>query len=450
MKKNDELTLNITGMSAEGNGVGKADGMAIFVPNCAIGDVLRVRIVKVLKNYCFGKVMEIIAPSKDRITPDCPVFSQCGGCCYRHISYEAECDIKWQRVDDCIKRIGKLDITPKPILADYSDNYRNKAQFPVGENLEVGFYALHSHRIIPCMSCALQPKEFEPIIKTIKQFLSLCNVSAYNEQTGKGLIRHIYLRKGQVTGEIMVCLVINGKTLPKEQGLVEQLIKINENIKSIVINENTQKSNVILGKTTRTIYGEDYITDILCGVKVRLSPLSFYQVNHNMATLLYEKAKEYAEPKDKTVLDLYCGAGTIGLSMASIAKEIIGVEIVPQAVEDAKINAELNGITNARFICASAPDSAKTLADEGVRPDVVILDPPRKGITPDLVKTVAQDFSPEKVVYVSCDPATLARDLQLFEQSGYKTVEVTPVDLFPRTSHVESVALHTRHEVSNH
>lgn len=444
MKKNDEIKLNITGMTAEGNGVGHCEGMAVFVPNSAVGDVLLVRIVKVLKKYCFGKVLEIITPSADRTEPDCAVFSQCGGCAYRHISYDAEAQIKWQRVADCIERIGGLELKPQPIVTGSQvDNYRNKAQYPVGVGAEpqIGFYALHSHRIVPCRDCKLQPPQFESVLDCVAEYIKHSSVSIYDEQSGKGLLRHIYIRRAAVTGEIMVCLVVNGTNLPREDELVSSLCNLDSNIKSICINENYDKNNVILGKKVRVLWGEDYITDVLCGVKVRLHPLSFYQVNRDMAQRLYERAAEYAQPQGKTVLDLYCGAGTIGLSMADKAKEIIGVEIVPQAVEDAKVNAEINGITNARFICASAPDAARALASEGVSPDVVILDPPRKGATAELIKTIAEDFAPERVVYVSCDPATLARDLQLFEQSGYKTIEVTPVDLFPRTAHVETVVL---------
>jgi 23S rRNA (uracil1939-C5)-methyltransferase len=444
MKKNDEIKLVIEGVTAEGNGVGRCGGVAVFVPGSAVGDELEVRIVKVLKNYCFGKIMKIIAPSPDRIEPDCAVFSRCGGCAFRHISYEAEKQIKWQRVADCIKRIGGIDAPIKPIIAAKETlHYRNKAQFPVGagEPLQIGFYALHSHRIIPCRDCALQPVEFLPILNKIAEFCERERISVYDEEKKRGLLRHIYLRRAAESGEIMVCLVICGKKIPNEAGFVSELLKVDSNIKSILINENYDKNNVILGKRCRVLFGQGYINDTLCGVQIRINALSFYQVNRDMAQRLYQRAKDYAQPQGKTVLDLYCGAGTIGLSMASGAKKIIGVEIVPEAVEDAKINAEINGISNAEFICAPAQEAAVRLSEQGVLADLVVLDPPRKGASADLIKTIAEDFAPERVVYVSCDPATLARDLKIFGEFGYKTIEVTPVDLFPRTAHVETVVL---------
>ncbi len=443
MQKNEEIILNITDVTSDGNGIGKYNGMAVFVPLTAIGDECLVKILKVKKNYAFGKVLEIIKPSNSRITPDCPVFNRCGGCVYRHIDYSAELEIKQNKVYEVIKRIGGVDLPPQPILSNGNINgYRNKAQLPVDLNGNAGFYAFHSHRIIPISNCALQPQEFGEIIKICEEWIRKNKISCYDEESKKGLLRHLYLRKAEKTNEIMLTLIINGNSLPHFESLIENLKSVfGDQLKSFQININTKNTNVILGDKCICLYGESHITDILCGVKVRLSPLSFYQVNRNMAEILYKKAAQYAEPKDKNILDLYCGAGTIGLSMANEAKSIIGVEIIPEAVKDAEFNAELNSIANARFICSDAATAAKKLAEEKIKTDVIIVDPPRKGCEEELIKTISGSFAPERVVYVSCDPATLARDIKIFSESGYKLTEYTPCDLFPRTSHVECVAL---------
>ena len=364
------------------------------------------------------------------------------------MSYEAEAKLKADHVKECFKRIGGIEPEFEEIIAAESDKrYRNKAQYPVaidGNEIKTGFYSPHSHRVVHCPDCLLQPEEFSDILAVFAEYIKEFGVSVYDETAHKGLLRHIYIRKGAATGEIMVCAVINGSSLPKENILAERLLAANGNIKSILVNINKKDTNVILGGECRTVWGSDYITDILCAKKFRISPLSFYQVNRNQAEKLYGKAAEYAALTGKeTVLDLYCGAGTIGLSMADKAKEIIGVEIVPEAIEDAKINAGLNGIENARFICGDAPKAAKILDEEGIRPDVIILDPPRKGCSPEMVETAAK-MNPERIVYVSCDPATLARDCALFSTLGYTAVKATPVDLFPRTGHCETVALLVR------
>ena len=443
MQKNDEIILNITDVTNEGSGVGKYDGMAIFVPLTAIGDTAKVKILKVKKSYAFGKLLEIITPSPDRVTPDCPVFNQCGGCAFRHISYEAELKIKENKVYEAIKRIGGVDLTSNPIIfGESADRYRNKAQLPVSSNGQAGFFAFHSHRIIPIDDCKLQPEEFKSIINICEQWIKNHTISIYSEQNGNGLMRHIYLRKAEKTDETMVVLVINGDSVPFAEELVSNLRNLLGNtLKSIQLNINKKNTNVILGDECKIIYGDAHITDILCGVKVRLSPLSFYQVNRNMAEKLYRKAAEYANPTDKNLLDLYCGAGTIGLCMANTAKSVIGVEIIPEAIKDAEFNAKLNGMENTRFICADATEAAEKLAKENIKTDIVIVDPPRKGCTPQLIETISKDFSPERVVYVSCDPATLARDIKIFNELGYKLIEYTPCDLFPRTGHVETVAL---------
>ncbi len=448
MQKNQEIVLKITDFTAEGSGVGRYASMAVFVPDTAIDDEVKVKILKVKKNYAYGKVTEIITPSKQRIHVDCASFGRCGGCVFRHINYKSECDFKQNKVKQTISRIGGVDLEPEEIICANNINfYRNKAQLPIDSFGKAGFFAFHSHRIVGCEACKLQPVIFADIIKTCEEWISQNNISVYNEETNKGLLRHIYLRMAKATNQIMLTLIINGESLPHKESLIKALSEKYSEIKSIQININKSGTNVILGEKCVCLYGEPYITDVLCDIKVRLSPLSFYQVNREMAQRLYEKAAEYLEAQNKNIIDLYCGAGTIGLSVAKKAKSIIGVEIVEKAIEDAKFNAMQNGVENARFICSDAAAAAQLLANEGIRPDAVILDPPRKGCAPELIKTVAEQFAPERVVYVSCDVATLARDIKLFCERGYSLVKYTPVDLFPRTAHVETVALLKRKEV---
>ena len=443
LKKNDRIKLKIEGCSSNGSGIGRHEGMAVFVPATAIGDEITAHVLKVKKTHAFAKVESVDNPSPDRIEAQCPVYLKCGGCVFSHMKYEAEARIKAEHVAECFRRIGGIDPEFEDIIsAQAIHRYRNKAQFPVAEEngeLKTGFYSPHSHRVIHCPDCLLQPAEFSAILEVFAQYIKDYGVSVYDETQHKGLLRHIYLRKGTASGEIMVCAVINGKKLPQEQALVASLTENFPGIKSIIVNSNTKDTNVILGSECRTLWGDDCITDILCGLKFRISPLSFYQVNRNQAERLYAKAAEYAAlTGSETVLDLYCGAGTIGLSMASKAKKIIGVEIVPEAIEDAKINMELNGIKNAEFICGDAAQAAEILKNQGIRPDVIILDPPRKGCSPEMLATAAE-MAPERIVYVSCDPATLARDCGIFKTLGYAATTVTPVDMFPNTGHVETV-----------
>lgn len=443
MQKNDEIILNITDMSSEGSGIGRHEGMAVFVPLTAVGDVARVKILKVKKTYAYGKLTEITVPSPDRTENNCNSFSQCGGCVYRHISYAAECRIKTDKVYQAVKRIGGADIPPQPIIcSEKTEHYRNKAQYPIAQDGEAGFFAFHSHRIVKCPDCALQPEIFSEITRACTVWIRKNNISIYNEESHTGLLRHIYIRIAEKTDEIMVCAVINGNTLPASDDFIDSIRAVcGDSVKSIAINFNTAETNVILGEKYKILYGNEFITDILCGTKVRLSPLSFYQVNRATAEKLYKKAAEYARPEGKTLLDLYCGAGTIGLSMANVARKIIGVEIVAPAVADARFNARLNGIENAEFICSDAASAAAELARKNISPDIVIVDPPRKGCSPELISTITESFSPERVVYVSCDPATMARDIKLFGEKGYILKEYTPVDMFPRTAHVETVCL---------
>ncbi len=445
LKKNDIVKLDIENCTLQGSGVGRYDGLAVFVPMTARGDEIEAHILKVKSNCAFAKVHSVIKPSPDRTEPDCPAYAKCGGCAFRHIDYEAELKIKQRFVVDCFKRIGGIDIEPEPIIAAAGrSGYRNKAQFPVekSENgLKIGFFSPHSHRVVECRNCPLQPAEFENILNAFEQYAVKNNITVYDETAHRGLLRHICVRKAAATGETMVCAVINGGALPREDELVEALTRCDSSIKSIVINVNKEKTNVIFGKTCRNLYGGGYIEDVLCGCRFRISMLSFYQVNPAQAEKLYDKAAQYAGLSGKeTVLDLYCGTGTIGLTMAKKAKETIGVEIVPQAVEDAKVNALLNSAVNARFICADASEAAEKLEKDGVKPDVVILDPPRKGCSADVLDTAAR-MSPGKIVYISCDPATLARDCAVLEKLGYKVGAVCPVDMFPACGHVETVAL---------
>lgn len=448
MKKNDLIKLDITDVTLQGVGVGHCDGIAVFVPGTVIGDFVEAHILKVKSRYAFAKINKLITTSIHRTDCGCESYLKCGGCCFRHINYDFELVLKENNVKNSLKRIGGAEPVFEPIVGLSPNAYRNKCQYPVASDkkgIHIGFYSAHSHRVVDCPDCVLQPEEFSSAVKLFKSFVEQNGISVYDEASGVGTIRHLYMRKAVVTGELMLCVVINGDELPFSDKLIETLkAKFGDALKTIVVNINTEKTNVILGEECKTLYGDGYITDILCGVKVRISPLSFYQVNHDVAELLYKKAWEYAEPKGKTVLDLYCGAGTIGLSMASSAKEIIGVEIVPEAVKDAEFNAKNNGFDNTRFICDDAAGAAKKLKSEGISPDVIIVDPPRKGCDAELIKTIAEDFAPERVVYISCDPATLARDCKAFDALGYTAIKAAPFDMFPRTGHCESAVCLTR------
>ena len=445
LSKNDDIKLNIDSLTSEGSGIGRYDGFAVFVRGVVPGDEITAHIIKCSKNYAIAIVKDIIKPSKYRIESDCPVSDRCGGCSFRNVSYDEELKYKRTRVNDALQRIGKLDIEVEEIIgADCTQNYRNKAQYPVsicdGE-LFAGFYAYKSHRIICCDDCKLQPIEFKAGLDAFKLWAEKADITSYDENTGKGLLRHIYFRKGFATGDIMACAVINSGKLPQSELLVSLLKEKVAGLKSVVININREKSNVILGKESKTLWGDDYISDELLGKKFVISPNSFYQVNHAQCEKLYSKARDYANlGGDEVLLDLYCGVGTIGLTMADSVKQLVGIEIIPQAIENAKINAKLNNIDNAKFICADAPKGAEILKSEGIKPDVIILDPPRKGCDASLFDTVCQ-MNPKRIVYVSCDSSTLARDLKILEEKGYKTKKVSAVDMFPRTPHIEAVCL---------
>lgn len=443
LKKNQIEEAEITAMSSDGNGIAKIDGMVVFVPYTAVGDKLKIRIVKVQKNYSFGIIEEILQPSPDRVDDHCPVYKKCGGCAFRHISYEAELRHKAEFVQSNLRRLGGLDpvmlpITPSPLV----QGYRNKAQYPIREydgKIEAGFFAKRSHRVISCASCDLQPAFFEQILEYTKQFLEEYHISAYDEQTGKGKVRHLYIRYGEVSGEVMVCLVVNSERLPHAAEYVEGLLKVCPQVVSVVLNINREQNNVILGQKCITLYGKDTIEDTLCDVRFELSPLSFYQVNRQAAEKLYRLAAEMAQFEgNELLIDLYCGAGTIGLSMASKVRELIGVEIVPDAVENAKENAKRCGVENARFICADAKEAAAQLAAENLHPDVIVVDPPRKGCDLEVLQAIAA-MAPKRLVMISCNSASLARDCKELEALGYHLEKAAPVDLFPRTTHVETV-----------
>ena len=446
IKENSFIETEITAVTNEGSGVSRYEGMVVFTPFTAPGDSAKVKIAKVGKNCIYGELDRVLKPSCDRIEPECEAFGECGGCSLRHIKYGAELFEKTGWVRDHIQRIGGFDIEPLPCIASPKvEEYRNKAIYQAGKNEKgepiFGFYRRKSHEVIDCKNCRLQPKEFEDILAAVGFFVKQNKISIYDEKSHSGLLRAVYIRKGEVTGEIGVCLVLNGDKLPGEKLLVSLLSTQFKNIVSIVLNTNKERTNVVLGKKSKTIFGKDGITDVLCGVTVDVSPAAFYQVNHGGAEILYRTAAEFAGLSGgELILDLYCGAGTIGLSMADKAKKLIGVEIVPQAIENAKINAERMGVKNAEFICGDAGAAAEELQKRGLRPDVIILDPPRKGCSEDTLEAVAA-MAPKRVVYVSCNTATMARDFKILEGLGYEPKKVQPVDMFPRTAHVEGVGL---------
>lgn len=458
LQKNQILTLRIERLSSDGSGVAhSADGEAVFVPGTAPGDEARVRIVKDCGRYAFGILDELLTPSPDRIPVDCPVAGPCGGCSLRHLDYAAELRAKQESVLDAFRRIGGLEVPVLDILPSPEvDRYRNKVQFPVGVDKNgapcIGFYAGRTHRIVPCPDCKLQPGVLNEIGNALCAFFAQQGIRPYDEQSGKGLVRHIFLRRGAHSGQIMVCLVCTRAKLPHAEQLCTALREQFPAISTILLNVNAKNTNVILGSENHILYGPGYIEDTLCGVPVRLGPLSFYQVNTLAAERLYGVASQYAQlTPDDTLLDLYCGMGTIGLSMADQCRELIGVEIVPEAIESAKANAARMSETVAaksRFFCADAGQAATQLAAEGLHPDIVMLDPPRKGCDEATLSAVVR-MAPRRVVYVSCNPATAARDAAWLEKNGYHAEKVQPVDLFPRTKHVECVIALSKGEIDS-
>ena len=449
LAKNQEHTVTIEGYGEGGMGVARIDGRVVFVHGALRGEKCRVLILKTLKSVAFAKVLEVIEPSSERITPDCPYFPRCGGCTYRHIRYEEELRLKKQRVQDNLSRIGGSDVTVEEILgAQDTLRYRNKAQYPVSKDGAVGFYRARTHEVIECEHCLLVKPEADAAAEALREYMQSCRVAGYDEKTGRGLVRHLYIRS-DAAGESLVCVLVNGDKLPKEDRLVTLLRDACPKCTGIVLGTNTKKGNVILGDRYRTLWGSDRLEDTLCGKTFRLSVPSFYQVNRVQAERLYAKAIEFASlTGQETVLDLYCGAGTITLALSDHAKKVLGAEIVPEAIDDARENAARNGVKNAEFFCGDASDVAKKLARENLRPDVITVDPPRKGLAADVVESIAE-MQPGRVVYVSCDSATMARDVKRLADLGYTAQRACAVDMFPRADHVETVVLLSKGEVDS-
>lgn len=450
LAKNQEHTVTIEGYGEGGMGVARIDGHVVFVHGALRGEKCRVLILKTLKSVAFAKVLEVIEPSSERITPDCPYFPRCGGCTYRHIRYEEELRLKKQRVQDNLSRIGGSDVTVEEILgARDTLRYRNKAQYPVSKDGAVGFYRARTHEVIECEHCLLVKPEADAAAEALREYMQSCRVAGYDEKTGRGLVRHLYIRSN-AAGESLVCVLVNGDKLPKEDRLVALLRDACPKCTGIVLGTNTKKGNVILGDRYRTLWGSDRLEDTLCGKTFRLSVPSFYQVNRVQAERLYAKAIEFAGlTGQETVLDLYCGAGTITLALSDHAKKVLGAEIVPEAIDDARENAARNGVKNAEFFCGDASDVAKKLARENLRPDVITVDPPRKGLAADVVESIAE-MQPGRVVYVSCDSATMARDVKRLADLGYTAQRACAVDMFPRADHVETVCLLSKLNAKQH
>ena len=440
--KNQIYEALVTDYTAEGQGVAHIEGCAVFIPNAIRGEKVRVRIEKAQKTWAAAKIVEILEKSPHRVNRECPVAKLCGGCDFWHMDYEEETSLKANRVLNCLNRIGGENLEEIPILsAPTCHGYRNKAQYPVAAakgKAYAGFFRAGTHQVVENSRCLILPEETDRVKSAVMDYVNQFRVPVYDEVEHKGLLRHIYVRRGAVSKQILVCLVINGRSIPKAHELVGRLKKI-PGFTTLVLNVNTRKGNAILGDETITLHGPGYIEDTLCGLNFRLSPRSFYQVNHHQAQRLYEAAISQAEiTKDDTVLDLYCGVGTITLAMAGAAGKVIGVEVIPQAVEDARDNAKRNGIENAEFFCGDAGQAALELEKNGIRADVVVVDPPRKGLNADTIEALHR-FSPRRIVYVSCDPATLARDVALLKERGYRLKNAMAADLFPRCAHVESI-----------
>ena len=450
LAKNQEHTVTIEGYGEGGMGVARIDGRVVFVHGALRGEKCRVLILKTLKSVAFAKVLEVLEPSSERMESDCPYFPRCGGCTYRHIRYEEELRLKKQRVQDNLSRIGGSDVTVEEILgAQDTLRYRNKAQYPVSKDGAVGFYRARTHEVIECEHCLLVRPEADAAAEALREYMQSCRVAGYDEKTGRGLIRHLYVRSN-AAGESLICVLVNGDKLPKEDRLVALLRDACPKCTGIVLGTNTKKGNVILGDRYRTLWGSDRLEDTLCGKTFRLSVPSFYQVNRAQAERLYAKAIEFADlTGQETVLDLYCGAGTITLALSDHAKRVLGAEIVPEAIDDARENAARNGVKNAEFFCGDASDVAKKLARENLRPDVITVDPPRKGLAADVVESIAE-MQPGRVVYVSCDSATMARDVKRLADLGYTAQRACAVDMFPRADHVETVCLLSKLNTKQH
>lgn len=460
LKKNDILTVDIIDVTNLGFGVARHEGEVIFVSDAVMGDVARIKIIKCGSSFAVGRLEELISSSPYRVSDRCEVKG-CKSCAYKCISYEREAEIKRELVAAAFKKCGLDGVRVAPIVTSHAIRaYRNKAQYPVafgssGEYV-IGFFAPKSHRVTEAASCPLSPAVFAEILDTLKGYFKKYSLSVYDEETGQGLLRHVYLRRGEISREVLLTLVINGTSLPHSDELVATITDRFPEVVGILLNANEKQTNVILGDKYITLFGRDFIFDTLAGVRLKITAPSFYQVNHDAAELIYAKAKELADPqKHDTVLDLYCGAGSIGLSMARECRELIGIEIVESAVECARFNAEQNGITNASFYTGDAKntekllDTAEAIRGERIKPDIVILDPPRSGCDEVLLRHIATSLLPRKIVYISCNPQTLARDVAILSPLGYLAGDVTPVDMFPGTGHVESVVCLARKSGGN-
>ncbi len=444
IRKNTVHTLDITGYTAEGMGVARLEGRVVFVPCTVQGERWRVRLEKVNKNVAWGRGVELLLPSPERIESDCPLYGKCGGCQFRHMTYAEELRAKGQRIADALERVGHVRLDLPPVLGAADPlRYRNKVQFPVSQNrqgLSIGYYRPRSHDVLDAPDCPLQPQAVTRLRAAFQAWMQAHGLPAYDEGTGRGLIRHLYVRTSS-RGESLVCVVANGDKLPCADALVDSLRRAEPGLAGVVLNVNTRDTNVILGDRYTPLWGQDWLEEELCQLTFRLSVPSFFQINRAQTEVLYGVALDFARLTGaETVLDLYCGIGAISLALARRAGRVIGAEIVPQAVDDARENARRNGISNAEFFCGDAGAVARKLDAEGVRPQVICVDPPRKGLAPE-VPAILAGMAPERIVYVSCDPATLARDVDRFVQLGYRPVQAQGVDLFPRTAHVETVCL---------
>ncbi len=449
LQKNSYHNIKIHGIGSDGEGIGKIDDIVVFVPNAVTGDELNIKVIKTKKTFAVGKIEEIISPSLKRADTPCDVYGKCGGCNIQHLNYESQLEYKKQKVSDAIQRIGKLDNIKvnDTVSIDNPFFYRNKVQFPAGvvdNKLSFGFYRKRSHDIVKVDKCLIQSEVSESIVKTVEDFLNENNIEPYNEKTHKGLVRHLFIRVGKKTNEIMVGLVLKNAKLPNHEQLVEKLLQVNNNIKSIVVNVNRERTNKILGDKVKVLYGEEFITDYIEDIKFKISLPSFYQVNPVQTEKLYNLAVEYANLNGtETVIDAYCGIGTISLMLAKKCKEVYGVEIVEEAINDAKENAKINNIDNVNFLVGKAEEQIEELEKNDIQADVIVVDPPRKGCDEKLLHSII-DSNIKKMVYVSCDPATMSRDLNILCSGGFEIGEVTPVDMFSQTTHVECVVSLTR------
>ena len=449
VEKNKEYIFDIISQGYEGEGIAKIDNKyPIFIEGALKGEKVKVRIVKVNKNFAYGKLMEVLEASEERVNPPCAIYKRCGGCKLQHASYKAQLDFKWDRVKDCVSKIGKLDpsIVKYPLGMEEPWRYRNKVQLPIGlinGEVKIGFFAPRSHDIIDMESCLIQDEIGDKVVKLTREWIEKFNIRPYNvdgEYDEKGIVRHIMIRRGFTTNEVMVVLVTNGEKLPHKEEFVDLMVKNIPGIKSVIQNINSKKTNVILGLESKTLWGEDTISDYIGDFRFNISPLSFFQVNPTQTEVLYGKALEYANlTGNEEVFDAYCGTGTITLFLSQKAKKVYGVEIIPQAIDNAWINAKENKVENVEFFVGESEVVIPDLINKGVKADVVVVDPPRKGCDKKLLDAIT-NINAKKIVYVSCDPSTLGRDLQVLEENGYKTLEVQPVDMFPNTAHIENVA----------